>query len=122
MEYTIHPSDDGRYIILKVTGEITADQMMACNIETHAAGEKLGVFRYLVDVTEARNVDSVINNYQFAYRDLRGRTDMNKSARVAILADPEDASHDFAETVMRNAGVNVKLFKDRDAAISHLAD
>jgi hypothetical protein len=41
---------------------------------------------------------------------------------VALLVDPEDHSHDFVETVGRNAGLNVTLFRDRDAAKQYLSE
>jgi hypothetical protein len=40
--------------------------------------------------------------------------------RVAVLVRPEDHSHDFAETVTKNAGQDITIFRDREAAINHL--
>jgi hypothetical protein len=39
---------------------------------------------------------------------------------VAILVRPDDRSHDFAETAMKNAGLSVALFRDRERAIAYL--
>ncbi|MEE4352071.1 MAG: hypothetical protein V2J25_04305 [Desulfatiglans sp.] len=120
MSYTIKPSDDRNYIILKVCGEINRELAMKQNLEAHALGAELGINRYLVDVTEARNVDSVISNYRFAYEEMRLPTGINVRARVATLVRPDDHSHDFVETVSRNAGLNVTIFRDREQAIQHL--
>ena len=81
---------------------------------------ELGITRHLVDLTEARHVDTITNTYEFAYEDMRLHPGINKNARVAVLVSPDDRSHDFVETVTRNAGQNVTLFRDREAAIQHL--
>jgi len=120
MTYTITPSRDGRYIVLKVFGEINRRIAMKQNVEAHALGRKLGINRYLVDVTEACNTDTVQDSYEFAYKDMNGTEGIDRSARVATLVSPGDHSHDFIETVCRNAGLNVKLFTDPEMARSHL--
>ena len=120
MSYSVKPSEDGKYIILKHWGEIDRKLTTQRNLEAHALGAELGITRHLVDLTEAKHVDTVINTYEFAYKDMRLLPGINKDARVAVLVSPEDHSHDFVETVTRNAGQNVTLFRDRDAAIQHL--
>lgn len=117
--YQIKPSEDGKYIILTVVGEITGQSAMEHNIAAHALGRELGINRYLTDLRQARNIDSVIHNYEFAYEDMDS-PDVDRTAVVAILAAPDDHSHDFVETVARNAGLNVTLFRDWDEAENYL--
>ncbi len=118
--YTISLSDDESYIIVKILGKQTAELAMKQNLEAHAFGDELGIGRYLVDATEAVNVDSTLENYSFAYTDMQTPTGINKAAIVALLVSPDDHSHDFIETVSRNAGLNVTIFRDRELAIHHL--
>lgn len=120
MLYSIKPSDEGKYIILKHLGEINRELTTQRNLEAHALGAKLGISRHLVDLTEAKHVDTVMHTYEFAYKDMQLLPGINKNARVAVLVSPDDHSHDFVETVTRNAGQNVTLFRDREAAIQHL--
>jgi uncharacterized cupredoxin-like copper-binding protein len=120
MSYTITPSEEGKYIILKHYGEINSELAMERNLEAHALAAKLGITRHLVDVTEAKNVDSVTKTYKFAYEDMTMPPGINKFACVAVLVSPEDHSHDFVETATQNAGQNVTLFRDRESAIKHL--
>lgn len=120
MTYSIGLSEDESYVELRVTGEVSARDMLGIILEAHRLGGEKGISRYLVDVTEARNIDSAANNYAFANADIPGDCRVNLQARVAILASPGDHSHDFAETTMRNAGVNVALFRDRDWAVARL--
>lgn len=122
MSYSIRPSDDGKYIVLEIRGDITGELALKQDVEAHSLGRKRGINRYLVDATNARNVESVENNYKFAYDDVKTSGDIDKNARVALLVSPEDHSHDFVETVSKNAGLNVTLFRDREAAIRHLLD
>jgi hypothetical protein len=116
MKYTITPSNDGKYIILKVKGEINRETVLQPNLEAHALAKKLGIKRHLVDVTEAKNTDSILHSYEFAYDDMINTKGIDKNAIVAILVSPADLSHDFIETVLRNAGLHVKLFRDLNAA------
>jgi hypothetical protein len=120
MSYTITPSTGGTYIVLKIEGDITSQLAMKQNIESHALGNELGISRYLVDVIGSRNINSVTENYKFAHNDMRTTPGINKMARVAILVSPEDHSHDFIETVARNAGLDTTIFRERDLAIQHL--
>ena len=70
MNYSLAPSEDGKYIILTVRGEINRKIALQRNLEAHALGRKLGVNRYLVDVTAAKNTDTVKDSYDFAYTDM----------------------------------------------------
>ncbi len=119
MAYSITPSDDGKYIILKVTGDFNRKLAIQYDLESHALGKSLGISRYLVDLTEARNTNTTVEDYEFAYRDMK-TPEIDRMAVVAILVSPGDHSHDFTETVTRNAGLNTRLFTDRDLAIRYL--
>jgi len=113
-------SPDGKYVIQKIVGEISAKLALDFNRETHAIGRRLGISRYLVDATECRNMDSPMDDYNFAYSDMPDDPGIDRNAVVAMLVDPKDHSHDFLETVCKNAGLNVTIFRDRDAAVRHL--
>jgi hypothetical protein len=115
-------SPDGKYIIQKIVGEIDARIANELNHDLVEMGRRHNINRYLTDLTECRNVDSVIDNYNYAYLDLPSNPAIDRSAQVALLVAPEDHSHDFVEITCQNAGFNVTLFRDRDAAIRHLLD
>jgi hypothetical protein len=122
MEYTITPSADGTYIILKVKGNITRQSVLPMNLEAHALGRKLNIRKYFTDMTEARNVDDTLDDFEFAHADMRETKGIDKNARVVVLIDPSDHSHDFAETALRNAGHDITIFTDREEAERHLMD
>lgn len=116
MDYTITPSADGLFIILTIKGNMTRRNVLRVNLETHALGRRLNIRRYLMDVIEARNTDHLTESYEFAYGDMQKAPGIDRNARVAILTHPEDDSHDFVETVCRNAGLDVRKFTDPDQA------
>ena len=114
------PSEDGKYIILIVTGDLTGKMMMEYNLEAHSLGRELGINRFLVDVTKSRNVDPPSSNFSFARYDLNKTPGIDQSARIATLVSPGDNSHKFIETVSRDSGLDVTHFTDRYQAINHL--
>jgi len=120
MAYSIKPSKNQNYIVLKVVGNFKGQDMMKYIIESHALGKNLGINRYLVDVTEATNIDSLANNYEFAYSDMQKPEGIDINAKVAAIINPDDRSHDFIETVLCNAMRPLKLFIDPDKARKYL--
>ena len=120
MSYEIYPSENRKYIVLKHYGEMNSEFGMNRVMEAHKLGAEMGITRYLVDLTEAKNIDPAYKSFKYAYDDMTTPSGIDRKARVALLVDPEDHSHDFVETVLRNAGHNVTLFRDRELAIKHL--
>ena len=94
--------------------------MLRYTKKAHTFGKKNGINKYLVDLTKCVNPDSLSNIYNFAYKDVPGTDAIDKSAIVVMLVAPDDHSHDFAETVSRNSGYNVTLFREREQAVKHL--
>lgn len=120
MQYTNALSDDGRYVLFTVTGEFTAEEILAAIVESHRFAAKHGVTRILTDMTRASNRDSALQNYDFANTDLPATIPPNRSMRIAILVNPDDPSHDFPRVAMERAGSGAAFFTDRDQAIAYL--
>jgi hypothetical protein len=120
MNYSITPSADHKYIIHKAEGIVNRGIMFEQTLEAHALGRELGIDRFLVDLTKARNNDHIGNDFFFAHEDMKKNNGINKSAIVAIITSPEDSSHDFIETTLRSAGQRVKIFKNVDEAMRYL--
>jgi hypothetical protein len=120
--YEIFLSEDGKYIVAKHRGPINGEIIIERTLEAHALGRKLGITRHLMDVTEATNIEPLAKTYKFAYEDIKRKPGINMGVRVAVLVRPDDHSHDFGETVARNAGQDVTIFRDRESAIAHLTN
>lgn len=119
MDYLIEIVGENSFIQLTIRGEITSEKGMLSNQEVYKLGREKGINKYLVDVTEARNVDNILNNYQFAYKDMNNEL-FDRSAKVAFLVHPEDHSHDFITLVLQNSGFIVQLFRKKEEALEFL--
>ena len=122
MEYSITLSDNGRYIILKVKGDLDRLSSLRKIIQAHELGAKLGIDRYMADLTEARSIRSVLDDYQLANDDTHNDPRINTYALIAMLVSPDEHSHDFFEIAAINAGWCVKLFRDGQSAHDFLTE
>ena len=121
MSYSLHIADTRKYIIVIIKGPITIDLARQYSMEAREMGRSTGIQRFLFDVRDATNRSSTFENYEFAYRNAQ-EMQLERKVHSAILADPNDSSHDFVELTMRNAGFCVKLFRDEDTAINWLEE
>src|SRR6185503_20031537 len=98
MEYSTTPDDTGKYIVVKIKGALQFKQSMQIISEAYDAGAQLGIQQYLMDVTEAPHSWPLGQDYMFVHQGLKQQTKFNRSARTAVLAAPDDTSHDFILT------------------------
>ena len=119
MSMEIRLSESGEYVECRITGPISADIALSIGKAIDACGVQYNVDRYLIDVTAARNVASVSENYRLAYQTLEEHG-IRKQIRIALITDPADDSHDFPETAFHNAGYDFKIFTDKDSAMAWL--
>ena len=120
MSHKLNVSDDQKYIIMTATGELTneiADQQMA---DLYKLANEMGIKNFLIDLVNCRFVGSTIEQYEYASSEVPESGFVNRGDKFAFLVHPDDHSHDFVETVSRNSGFDVTLFRDREKAINHL--
>ena len=123
MEISLTVSEDQKYIVLLGKGEIKSGDpgtLIQPLIEAHELAMKRGIRNILVDVTEARNTLGVFDNYDIVTRRIAQKPAVDRYARVVLLVSPNDHSHDFTETVARNVGFNLTLYRDRGQALAAL--
>ncbi len=121
MSYTITISENGKYIICRVTGPMTAEVAQEFAGEMDNLSRAKNIKRFLTDVREAPNISTINQNYEYAYQGMKDLK-LQRGVRSAILVDPADTTHDFVETVAMNAGYNVRVFRDEHAAIAWLSE
>lgn len=121
MKYTVAPSDDGKYVIVEVAGDVTREGAASFVAAAWKKGEELGVHCILIDVTQARNVQSKRENVHFAMQDARTLPPPRVKACSAVLVDPDDHSHDFFVAFAQSQRIDISLFWSRAEAIGHLA-
>lgn len=117
----IKVSDSGKYIIVCVNEDMTRSLAESLGLEAMHLGNRKNINKYLYDLRNSRNKESVNANYIFANQDLK-RLEPNPSNKIAMLTSPNDKSHDFIGTVLRNAGYDVKLFVNESEAIAWLEE
>jgi hypothetical protein len=121
MYYTVTISENGKYLICYVSGQITAELARAFTEDMDRQSRALNIKRVLNDVRNASNILSTVENYNFAYHDM-AQMNLQRDMRSAILVSPEDTTHEFVETVTKNAGYNVRVFRDETVAIAWLSE
>ena len=121
MTKEIKVSDNGKYIIVRVNEDMTRTLAESLGLEAMHLGIKKNLNKFLYDLRNSRNKETINANYIFAKQDLK-RLEPNPANKIAMLTSPNDKSHDFIETVLRNAGYNVKLFIVEEEAIIWLEE
>ena len=119
MKYKIALSEDETYVRVQVFETING------NMEREFAGNAIKIAKqrkinkFLVDVRGTPNIANSIEHYLLGYEDMN-RFGLNRKTKIAILADTNDLSHNFIETVIINAGYRCRVFPDEDAALEWL--
>ena len=115
-------SDDKKFIIMKITGQVNSQDMYQHTLEAHQLGRSLHLRAFLVDLTDAINTQSPVEKYNFVYKKVQGDDELLHFVRMAMWVRPEDHSHDFIETLANNTGEQAKIFHDPQAAIRFLLE
>lgn len=121
MTKEIKISDSGKYIIVRVNEDMTRTLAESLGLEAMHLGSKKNLNKFLYDLRNSRNKETLNSNYIFVNQDLK-RLEPNPENKIAMLTSPNDKSYDFIETVLRNAGYNVKLFIVEEEAIAWLEE
>lgn len=103
--------DSGKYQYVRVSGPITPEISHQIALRTEAFADETGVKSVLFDLRDSRNVSSVAENYDLAYKELE-ELDIKRSTKAALLLSPDDCSHDYVVIALRNAGYNARKFID----------
>ena len=119
MEFEVSLAGNGRYVLIKVHVPMTSATGVRCGNEAVRVGLAANVDRYLFDLRGSTNVQSVVDNYEFAHQEIAG-FGFPKSSRSAFLVRPDDKSHDFINTAFYNAGYVTRLFTDEATAAAWL--
>lgn len=119
MDYQISPAASARYILIKVLVPMTSAVGVRCGTDAVRAGAEKNIDRFLFDLRDSPNVQSVVDNYEFAHKEITN-FGFPMSSRSAFLVRPDDKSHDFINTAFYNAGYVTRMFTDELAAVAWL--
>jgi hypothetical protein len=121
MNYEINLSDSGKYIIVTVNSDMTRALAEQVGMEAMHLSKKNKINLFFYDLRNSINKESVNSNYIFAKQDVN-RIEPDQANKIVMLTSPNDNSHKFVETVLRNAGHNVLMFNDKDKALEWLLE
>jgi hypothetical protein len=119
MDYQVSLANSGRYILIKVLVPMTSAVGVRCGSDAVSLGLAKNVVRFLFDLRNSPNVQSVVDNYEFAHKEIAA-FGFPASSRSAFLVRPDDKSHDFIDTAFFNSGFVTKMFTDEASAIAWL--
>jgi hypothetical protein len=114
-------SDSGKYIIVSVNTDMTRELAERLSLEANHLARKNNTNLFFYDLRNSVNKESINSNYIFAKDNVK-RIEPDFSNKIAWLVNQNDKSHDFVETVLRNSGHNVLIFRDEEAALSWLLE
>ncbi len=118
MSHIIRYNESGHYILLVVTGRFTIADLKHIAPKVAAVSGKKGCFRVLIDM-RAAGVDlsfmDVFNGPRFI-----DEAGISRRTKRALVVPASFAEADFLETVSRNQGQNLKVFRDPEEALDWL--
>lgn len=121
MRYKVSFPDNSKYAHIRVTETIVLSLAQEIVEEMVRIQKQNAVQRFLLDVREVRAQTSPFEDYELAYERVNS-SELDRIIKVALLRSPSDTTHSFAEIVGRNAGNNITLFEDMEAAVAWLQD
>lgn len=119
MEYEVSIAQNKAYILIKLFVAMTSEIGRQCGDEATRLGKEQNINTFLFDLRQSPNVQDVLKNYTFAYKDMEA-FGFPRASKSALLVAEGDKSHEFIETVFRNAGYDVRNFSSEASAISWL--
>ena len=119
MEFKISTSENGEYLVVEVFKPITGDLERGFIKKSIEEMKVHDIKKVFVDVSRVPNIEGVFENYKSAYYEME-LLDHPTDAKIAVFVSPDDDSHDFAQTLYRNAGYNFSIFQDKSSAIKWL--
>ncbi len=120
MDFEITRDDTNQLIRIAAMQAITNPLAIRFFTEAVSLLNETGYNKILVDMREVSSAESPFRQYAFAYE--LDKTSLKKSTKIAAMTAPDDHSHDFVETVSRNAGYYMAFFNNEEEAMKWLKD
>ncbi len=121
MPYTAFVNDEGPFIEVKYTGQVTRSELDKAMAEQYRLTEEHGIKLYLIDCTETVSLPGVFDLYYFA--SAVEKQFVQKISKIAMILPKDKENIDsisFYETTAQNRGIHVRLFKTRQEAVHFL--
>ena len=122
MEYDIHIDYENRIVLCAARGVLDLESARSMTRDARKKSFELD-YGLLYDVTEATLNVKIVDAYSFP-RDIKNIYEDNahRRGKAAIVYKSDKDFWEFFETTARNAGVIVKLFREKKEAIEWLSE
>ena len=119
MDYVITTDPERSIIFVRVLRTINDEVALAFMTDAIRRSHQEECKLHIVDVRGVTNSMSTTTQYDLAYNDAH-RLDLPLGSRIGLVTDSDDNSHDFIETLFRNAGYRCQVFHSDQEAIQWL--
>ncbi len=109
MDVVSRVSDCKKYLHICVDSELSYRNALQLAEIAHQLASTQGVRNFFFDLRGIRNTATTSQNYKLISEDIE-RIGFDKTAKVALLIDEFDESHDFIGSAANSAGYNLKSF------------
>ena len=120
MNFSIHFPDEADFVNIIVHDDVNGETQRELAQNAIELAKEKGVNKFLVDVRGVKNTAATFEQYQLGYKDM-AKFLLDRGSKIAICVDTHDHSHDFIETVFKNAGYHCHIFRDQPEALDWLS-
>ena len=118
-DYRITVDGNRRIITIHYLVPMTTAIALESGPELMRVANENNIRKFLFDMRESTNIQSVAHNYFFANKDIQTFS-FPRNSISAFLVHPSDHSHDFVTTAFMNAGYQVAKFVNEEEALQWL--
>jgi hypothetical protein len=114
LEYAVSYTETADIISVSAKGHLTSEKIIEVDAQVIKMATEKNCKRVLCDYTETRFVESILRIYENP--DRKRAIGFPDTIRLATIYATDEREHLFWETVCRNRGFDVRVFKKRDEA------
>lgn len=118
-KYNIILCQNRKLIFVEVFNPVTLDLAVSFTSSFVSLGKSHKLSHMVIDIRKTKSISSILDKYLFAYEKAE-ECGLSRLWRIALLKKVNDASLDFIETVMINAGYQFKIFTNERCAMKWL--
>jgi len=106
------------YVHSEVRGALTIELLAELMTEITARAEDWRLTKHLIDMCEAQKQMGVSEDYDLAYKKAAGYGLKTGSRYAVLVKQAYKNEFVFVETVFQNAGYDVRIFTEEEAALA----
>ncbi|MBN1676362.1 MAG: hypothetical protein JXR37_35285 [Kiritimatiellae bacterium] len=109
------------YVCVRIEGSMTKAGTIRFLSAAARHARQIDTHRFLLDLRDAQNVTSTLDDYEIAYRELEN-LGIWRGSKLALFTRSKSATDSFFQVVAYNAGYLCEIFSEEAAAVKWLQD